>query len=367
MPTKYKRKPPRAPWSRKKKPPTGTDADLNLSPSNELFWNEDKAREFLEKRRWPNGPVCPNCKTTNVYELTARPGSANPAPSGTYMCRECVKKFTVRVGTVFEDSKLPICKWLVAFHLITSSKKGISSHQMARELGITVKSAWFLTHRIREAMCQGPFAEMLKGTVEVDETYVGGKPRKGTGKHKRGRGTDKQPVMVLVERNGKARCKPIEAVNAKNLHGEIVVNVAKEAIVLTDEFRAYRGLGKKVARHETVEHGAGEFSREKDGLRIDTNTAEAFFALLKRGHYGIFHSMSKKHLHRYCSEFCFRWNHREVKDGERMVAAIKGAEGKRLMYRAPKGAKVVKGTLITPRDPTVDEVIERTVEPFPDS
>ncbi len=186
--------------------PSGTDSDLNLVALTELFTNENKAREFLEKRRWPNGPVCPHCNGTQVYVLKPKDGSKNPVPPGVYKCGNCRKKFTLRIGTVFEESKLPLSKWLMAFHLLSSSKKGMSSHQIARELRITVKSAWFLTHRIREAMKDGPLAELLKGQVEVDETYVGGKPRKGDGKkHKRGRGTSKAPVMVLVERDGSAR------------------------------------------------------------------------------------------------------------------------------------------------------------------
>ncbi len=340
MPTRYQRKPP---WSRKKKPPTGTDADLNLAELNELFGNEEKAREFLEKRRWPNGPVCPHCKSTQIYTLTPKAGSRNPVRPGVYKCGKCREKFTVRIGTVFEESKLPLSKWLMAFHLLSSSKKGMSSHQIARELGITVKTAWFLTHRIREAMKQGPFAELLKGKVEVDETYVGGKPRKGTGKHKRGRGTKKAPVVVLIERDGKARCTTLEEVTSKSLKGEIAVNVAQEAVIMTDELNLYCGLDRDFAAHETVKHSADEFVRKlENGEKVHTNTAESYFALLKRGHYGVYHRMSKKHLPRYCAEFNFRWDHRKESDGERMVAAIKGAEGKRLMYRPPKNGEKVK-------------------------
>lgn len=223
----------------------------------------------------------------------------------------------------------------MAIHLMTSSKKGISSHQIAREVGITQKSAWFLCHRIREAMKQEPMAGMLKGTVEVDETYVGGKPRPQgeKPKSKRGRGTSKKPVMVLVERDGSAHSVPVDMVDSKTLKNQIAVNVAKEAIIMTDEFPSYNGLNEEYARHEFVTHSAGEYARiTKDGLLVHTNTAESFFALLKRGHYGTFHQLSKQHLHRYCNEFGFRWNQRKVSDGDRMVAAIKGTEGKRLMY-----------------------------------
>jgi transposase-like protein len=322
------------PHSGKKKAPTGTDADLNLSTLQPLFHNEDKARAFLESKRWPNGPVCPHCKCAEVYPLTAKPGSKTPVRPGVYKCKACRQQFTVRIGTIFEESKIPLSKWLMAIHLMTSSKKGISSHQMARELGVTQKSAWFLNHRIREAMKQEPMAGMLQGTVEVDETYVGGKPRRGSGKKsQRGRGTAKKPVMVLVERDGSARAVPLDTVSGKTLKGQVAVHVAKEAIVMTDEFAAYTGLESQVARHETVNHSAGQYSRvSADGMTINTNTAESFFALLKRGHYGTFHQLSKQHLHRYCNEFGFRWTERKVTDGERMVAAIKGAEGRRLMY-----------------------------------
>jgi transposase-like protein len=167
-------------------------------------------------------------------------------------------------------------------------------------------------------------------------TYVGGKPRKGTGTHKRGRGTEKTPVMALVERNGNVRAFPIENVTAKTLKNEVAVNAAKEAVIMTDELGAYMGVRNEPGQHRTVKHSAGEYARvDDDGVVVHTNTAESFFCLLKRGHYGIFHQLSKKHLHRYCDEFTFRWDHRKVTDGERMVAAIKGAEGKRLYFNQP--------------------------------
>src|SRR5260370_2587075 len=219
----------------KKNPPTETSADLNLATMAGMFANETEASEFLEKQRWQNGPVCPRCGHKEVYALTGREGSKNPVPKGVYKCAGCREKFTVRIGTIMEESKIPICKWLMAFHLMTSSKKGVSSHQIARECGITQKSAWFLNHRIREAMKKEPMASMLQGVVEVDETYVGGKPRKGTGPHKRGRGTQKAPAMVLVEREGSARAMPLENVAAERLKGEIAVNVAKQALIMTGE------------------------------------------------------------------------------------------------------------------------------------
>jgi transposase-like protein len=320
----------------KKNPPTGTDQDLNLATMAAIFADEEKARDFLESKRWPNGAVCPRCKAVEVYKLTAKPDSKHPVRRGVYKCAKCREQFTVRIGTIFEESKIPLCKWLMAIHLMTSSKKGVSSHQIARECGITQKSAWFLNHRIREAMKKEPMASMLQGVVEADECYIGGKPRKKTGPHKRGAGTEKAPVMVLVERDGPAHCIPIAQVNSKTLRGEVAVTVAKDAIIMTDELHSYRGVREDRSMHRTVQHGIQEYARmDRDGVNVHINTAESFFALLKRGHYGIFHKISKKHLHRYCTEFGFRWDRRRVTDGERMVDTIKGTEGKRLMYREP--------------------------------
>ena len=235
------------------------------------------------------------------------------------------------MGTIFEESKLPLRKWLMALHLMSSSKKSISSHQIARELGITVKSAWFLTMRIREAMrTEGG---QLTGTVELDETYVGGRPR-FKGESKPGRGSEKQkPVMVLVKRDGNAKAMPVDRVDSDTLRGEARLHVVPEAIIMTDEWPSYNGLEKEFAGHEVVCHSKGEYAKETpSGDTAHTNTAESFFALLNRGWYGIFHWYSRQHTHRYCNEFSFRWDHRKVGDGERMAAAIKGAEGKRLLY-----------------------------------
>jgi transposase-like protein len=325
----------------KKNPPTGTDADLNAMSMQPLFADEDKARAFVESKRWPNGPVCPHCKSTDVYKLTAKPGSKSPVRPGVYKCAECRKQLTVRVGSIFEDSKLPLRHWLYAIHLMTSSKKGVSSHQIARELGITVKSAWFVTHRIREAMKREPMAGMLKGELEADECYVGAKKPRYKGTSPRGRGTTKKAVVVLVERGGQAHCKPVDHVDAKTLREEIFNVASRDSTLFTDEFPVYRLIGPEFrGGHHAVNHKREYVRKTKNGeMLVTSNTAESFFALLVRGHVGTFHQLSKKHLGKYCQEFSFRWTLRSVSDGERMVAAIKGAEGRRLMYREPIDAQ----------------------------
>lgn len=291
--------------------------------------NEDEARTYLESLRWPNGPVCPHCQSQDVTRMEGKKHR-----NGAIQCNACRQQFTVTVGGVMESSKIPLVKWCMAFHLICSSKKGFSAAQLQRELGLgSYKSAWFMLHRIRHAMEQD-VPDQLIGAVEVDETYVGGKPR-GAGYHPRGRGTSKAPVIVLVQRDGNAVCKPVARVTGQELRGEIIRTVAKEATILTDEFSVYNGIGDHfMGGHETVNHGKKEYFRVgESGLPIHTNTAECFFSLVKRGHYGVYHQMSKKHLHRYCHEFGFRWNFRRLSDKACREAAIVGASGKRLMYR----------------------------------
>ena len=311
--------------------------DINLVTIAEYMTDEDEAIKFFESIRWPDGPVCPHCGGEG-YRLTAKPDSKRPGRKGLLKCRKCRKQFSVRVGTIFEDSKIPLGKWLMAIHLMCSSKKGVSALQIKRNIGVAYQTAWFLCHRIRWAMNEEPLAGMLRGIVEADETYVGGKPRRGGKKGTRGRGTKKTPVMVLVERDGKARAKPVERVDGATLKGEIRKHVDPSSTIHTDDLASYHGIGQHFeGGHSTVRHTAGEYAVRAFGQVIHTNTAESFFALIKRGHYGTFHQWSKKHLHRYCDEFSFRWNLRDVSDGERTVIAIMGSSGKRLMYREPTG------------------------------
>jgi transposase-like protein len=298
---------------------------MNMSNKQfELYADADKARDHLESILWPNGPICPHCEFKEAYKLEPKAGSK--ARKGLYKCKSCRKQFTVTVGTIFADSHIPLNHWVHAVDLICASKKGISSHQIHRTLGITYKSAWFMTHRIRYAMKSGPLASLLKGTVEADETYIGPKKVKGP----RGRGAkNKTPVFALVQRNGDVRSVPVEKVTAKNLKEIIRQNVSKGARIMTDEFSSYRGLAKEFKAHETVNHGSGEYVRGK----VHTNTAEGFFSLLKRGINGTFHHVSKRHLHRYLDEFNFRYNARKVDDRTRSAMALDSVSGKRLMYR----------------------------------
>ena len=296
---------------------------------------EDEARAILEAIRWPEGPVCPHCGAKEVSRIQAK---SEKVRDGLFQCNGCRKQFTVILGTVMQGSHITLRQWVQAFHSMCSHKKGVSALQLQRNLGLhSYQSAWFLAHRIRLAMKANPLASKLKGVVEVDETYVGGKPRKGKKDekgnlivNKRGRGTKKTPVMALVERDGRVRTRVVEHVNASNLKAAIRAHVNRKAQIQTDKLNLYAGIGKEFdGGHQTVNHSQGEYARGE----VNTNTAESFFALLKRGVHGTFHHVSKTHLHRYCDEFSFRWGERKVSDGQRTVKAIRGAEGKRLVYK----------------------------------
>jgi len=229
--------------------------EITLDKLASYFNDDNSARELLEKLRWPDGPICPHCGSRESYRLVAKPNSKTPVRIGVLKCKKCRKQYTVTVGTIFEDSHIPIHKWLLAISLLCSSKKGMSAHQLHRMLGVTYKSAWFMAHRIRYAMSQSPLAEKLQGVIEADETYIGGKSH-----GKRGRGaTNKTPVFALVERGGRVRSFKTERVTAKNLKGTIREHVNKNSTIMTDEFLAYKGLGKEFAAHHTVNHGNGEY------------------------------------------------------------------------------------------------------------
>jgi transposase-like protein len=310
---------------------------MNLNDLANNFNSEDAAREFIEKLRWPQGTECPHCGVIGEsYRLKAKPESKHPVRPGVWKCGPCRKQFTVRVGTIFEDSHIPLATWLKAIHLLCANKKGMSAHQLHRMLGITYKSAWFMAHRIRYAMSQEPLSSKLSGTVEVDETYIGGR-RKGTKRGRPGVESHKAPVVSLVQRGGQVRSFHVPKVSGKNLKELIRQNVSTEATVMTDDFNLYRGLKREYARHSVIRHKFGQYARREGALSIHVNGAEGYFALLKRGITGTFHHVSKQHLQRYLDEFDFRYNARKIEDGERAILAVKGTTGERLKYQDSRG------------------------------
>jgi len=304
---------------------------MDLDNLADHFSSEDKAREYLEMLLWTDGPICPHCGLVGkAYKLNPQEGGKSHVRPGVWKCGVCRKQFTVKVGTIFEDSHIPIHKWLQAIHLVCASKKGISAHQLHRMLGVTYKSAWFMAHRIRYAMTEMGILPKLQGTVEIDETYVGGKTK---GKGVQAGKDAKVPVVSLVERKGRVRSFQMERVTAKNLKPVIKETLHESSDVMTDDAMIYPFvLSKGVNSHRVVNHGANEYARREDGLVVHTNTIEGFFSLLKRGIIGTFHHVSRIHLHRYLHEFDFRYNDRKITDAERTEHAIKSVVGKRLRY-----------------------------------
>jgi transposase-like protein len=306
------------------------------------FQDADKARQHLEAIRWPNGAICPHCGSVSKDHYALQGKAHRP---GLHKCKDCREQFSVTVGTVFERSKVPLHLWMIAVHMICSSKKGCSSHQLQRTLGVQYKTAWFMSHRIREAMkSPGGLMGSGGGIVEADETYWGNKKPYGQNPHGTGH---KMKVVSLVERNGNARSFHVTNVTAGTLKPILQANIAKEATLMTDEWRAYKKVGKEFAAHETVNHGIGEYARGD----VTTNTVEGFFSILKRGLIGTFHHVGEQHLQRYVTEFDFRYNHREKKvkvngkwektgfnDAERATALLKAISGKRLTYRRTNAA-----------------------------
>jgi transposase-like protein len=310
--------------------------DLNLITLAREYQDEDKARALFESWRWPDGkPICPHCKNDGSQKpnskLTSKRDTKKKVRAGLYFCGACRKPFTATVGTVLEDSHIPISKWTMAIFLICSSKKAVSANQLHRMLGVTYKTAWFMAHRIRFAF--GGYlsnAPKLTGVVEVDETFVGGKGDLKTRYHRQ------TPVVALIERGGNMRAQVVNNVTQKNLGKILHECVSKDAIVNTDEHGAYRNPLKAYKKHETVVHSRFEYTRHNaDGSEAGINSCESFFSLLKRGVFGAWHSVSREHLPKYVNEFAFRWNTRKMTDGARLAAAVPMLEGKRLMYRQP--------------------------------
>lgn len=306
------------------------------------FTNEDKAREYLEALRWPEGPFCPHCGSVNAKRLPAqrgRPTKAHPEGAirnGVVQCNDCRKQYSVTVGTVFESSKIPLNKWLLANHLLCASKKGMSAHQLHRMLGITYKSAWFMFHRIREAMRPADATPMGGdgGIVEVDETFIGRKK----GVEVKSGFRHKMAVLSLVDRDsGAARSVVVNDLRPDTLLPIIKANVVAESHLMTDEAKHYTKLRNHFASHGTTNHSQGVYTGWKIGRPlIHSNTIEGYFSIFKRGMRGIYQHCGEQHLHRYLAEFDFRYTNRSsngIEDDPRADLALKGIAGKRVTYR----------------------------------
>ncbi|HEY8123958.1 MAG TPA: IS1595 family transposase [Methylocystis sp.] len=305
-----------------------------------IFTDAEAARRHLEAQVWPNGPVCPHCGNADGERITALKGKSHRA--GLYQCMECREQFTVTVGSAFERSKIPLNKWLLATYLLNASKKGYSAHQLHRTLGVTYKTAWFMFHRIREAMkddvsTSGPLGGEGK-IVEADETYHG-KKETVTKRTKRGKPShsSKRSIVALVERGGRVRSFHVETATKDTVREILVTNASRASKLHTDESNLYMAVGKEFAGHESVTHSADEYVRGD----VHTNTIEGFFSIFKRGMRGVYQHCSEKHLHRYLVEFDHRYNHR-VKlgfdDAMRADKALAGIKGRRLYYRRPDEA-----------------------------
>jgi transposase-like protein len=318
-----------------------TEPTINLATLAAHFSDEGKAYELLESIRWPNGPVCPHCGAVDEATYLAPQGEGRKTRTGAvskrrvWKCRACKKQFSVTVGTVFEGSKIPLPKWLLAVHLLCSAKNGVSAHELHRTLGVTYKTAWFMAHRIRYAMTQSPLREKLAGTVTADETWIGGKPHNMhiSKRYRQDRPDNKTPVLTLVHREtGEARSRVIADVRGPTLRTAIEAQVDLPNTVLhTDNAMAYTKIGWKAREHHSVNHTLGEYVRGD----VTTNHAENFFSQLKRSIDGTHHHVSREHLGRYLGEFDFRYSTRKITDGDRTRLAIEQAAGKRLYYRDP--------------------------------
>ena len=292
--------------------------------SDPIFHDEQAAYTYVESILWPDGTVCPKCGVVdNAYALKGK-----RARAGLRRCKDCKKDFTVKVGTVFEASHVTMCHWLQAAYLLSASKKGFSAHQLHRTLGVTYKTAWFIFHRLREAMRDGAFTPLggAGKIVEADETFIGRKYKKS----RKSRGyAHKEAVLSLVERGGKVMSRHVPEVNAETLRPILNEQIKADTVLMTDEAGQYRPIGGRFAGHETVRHGIGEYVRGE----AHTNTIEGYFSIFKRGMKGIYQHCASRHLKRYLSEFDFRYNERSIDDQQRLANVLRGILGKRLTYQ----------------------------------
>jgi hypothetical protein len=305
---------------------------VSIDLTNPIFNDETASWKHFEAVRWPDGPICPHCGVIN----SADPIIGKTARHGLCRCQECVKQFTATIGTIYEGSHIPMHKWLLAAHLMCASKKGMSAHQLWRMLGFgSYRTAWFMCHRIREAMMPksiGPIGGQNR-VVEADETLIGGKKKNRAFAKKEPK---KHTVLTLVDRDGESRSFHVANVKAKTLRETIVKAASRKSYLATDELASYEKIGKEFSGHGTVNHSADEYARL--GSFIHVNTAECRFSLMKRAVFGTHHSISEAHLPRYLAEWDYKWNTRKIGDAERAAIAVKGGDGKRLQYRQPREA-----------------------------
>lgn len=330
---------------------TGMEA-INLSTLAKHFSDETAAWELVEKMRWPNGPVCPHCGETNNAYFINRKNNATRTGQVSYRrlwkCASCKRQFSVLVGSIFEDSKVPLSKWLLAIYMMCADKNGVAACELQRTLGVSKKTAWFINHRIREAMKAGPLADMFRGTIVADETWIGGEPRFRHGAKAEsttpvrivpGHGnvhTDKTAVLSLINaETGEVRSRVVPDVTGATLRKVIAEHVDTAGSVLyTDKSKSYIGVGREFLAHEAVDHEAGEYVRYEDGKTITSNQAENFFSQLKRSIDGTHHHVSVEHLPRYLAEFDYRHSTRTMSDTARMRDLMARTGGRRLTYRS---------------------------------